>query len=93
MVGTYSKADALTKAMSGSFDLYLLDYHLPDGTGLELCLLIRTFDPDTPIFFCTSTYSITIKEIKRAGAQGVIKKGLKFVDELISVVSRTIPLD
>jgi CheY-like chemotaxis protein len=93
VIGVYSKADALTKAMSESFDLYLLDYHLPDGTGLELCLLIRTFDPKTPIFFCTSTYSITMKEITAAGAQGLIKKGLKFVDELKDVVSRTIPLN
>jgi CheY-like chemotaxis protein len=93
VVGVYSKADALTKAMSGSFDLYLLDYHLPDGTGLELCLLIRTFDPDTPIFFCTSTYSITKKEIETAGAQGLIMKGPKFVNELRSVVSRTLPLN
>jgi two-component system, NtrC family, response regulator HydG len=93
VVGAYSKADALTKAMSGSFDLYLLDYHLPDGTGLELCLLIRTFDPDTPIFFCTYTDSITMKEIKTAGAQGLIKKGALFVDELRSAISRTFPLN
>jgi CheY-like chemotaxis protein len=93
VVGAYSKADALTKAMSGSFDLYLLDYHLPDGTGLELCILIRTFDPNTPIFFCTSTYSITMKEIKAAGAQGLIKKGAVFVDELRIVISRTFPLN
>ncbi len=93
VVGAYSKADALTRATSGRFDFYLLDYHLPDGTGLELCLLIRTFDPDTPIIFCTSTYSITMQEIKTAGAQGLIKKGVNFVDELIDVVSRTLPLN
>jgi len=51
VVGAYSKADALLHAVDGSFDLYLIDYHLPDGAGLELCLLIRTFDPPTPIFF------------------------------------------
>jgi CheY-like chemotaxis protein len=93
VVGAYSKAEALMEAMSGSFDLYLLDYHLPDGTGLELCRLIRTFDSDTPIFFCTYTDSITMKEIKAAGAQGLIKKGTEFVNELRSAISRTFPLN
>jgi len=27
----------------------LLDYSLPDGTGLELATLIRQFDDSTPI--------------------------------------------
>lgn len=93
VVVAYNKADALTKAMSGSFDLYLLDYYLPDGTGLELCLLIRTFDPNTPIFFCTFASSITMKEIKTAGAQGLIKKGEEFVDELEIAISQALPVN
>jgi CheY-like chemotaxis protein len=49
----HSKAEALRKATGGLFDLYLLDYYLPDGTGLELCLLIRDFDGSTPVLFVT----------------------------------------
>jgi CheY-like chemotaxis protein len=66
----------------------LIDYHLPDGTGLELCLLIRTFDLFTPIFFCTATSSITETQAKRAGAQKLIKHGSMFVSRLQSAVSQ-----
>jgi len=87
VISSYSKADALVRATSDSFDLYLLDYHLPDGTGLELCLLIRAFDQSTPIFFCTGSSSITETTIQTAGAQKLIKKGADFIHELKGAVS------
>jgi len=87
VVSSYSKADALVRATTERFDLYLLDYHLPDGTGLELCLLIRAFDPDTPIFFCTGSSVITEATIKTAGAQKLIRKGADFVLNLKKAVS------
>ena len=90
VITSYSKADALVRATAESFDLYLLDYHLPDGTGVELCLLIRAFDPDTPIFFCTGTSAITEATIKTAGAQKLIKKGAHFVHELRKAVSEVL---
>src|SRR5262245_35333360 len=31
------------------FDLYVLGDRMPGGTGIELCLRIREFDPHTPI--------------------------------------------
>ncbi|HZS04034.1 MAG TPA: response regulator [Blastocatellia bacterium] len=46
-------AEALRLARSNSFDLYLLDSRLPDGTGEELCGKIREFDPDTPVVMHT----------------------------------------
>lgn len=75
-------ADGLAKAMDGHFDLYLLDYYLPDGTGLELCHLIRAFDSNTPIFFCTHASSISMPQIEAARAQGLIRKGYGFVEWL-----------
>jgi CheY-like chemotaxis protein len=86
VIGAYSKAVALLKAINVRFDLYLLDYHLPDGTGLELCLLIRTFDPDTPILFCTGTKTLTDTQIHTAGAQGLIVKDLQLVEKLEQIV-------
>jgi len=38
-------------AVTGTFDLYLLDSWLPDGSGLDLCRKIREFDQHTPILF------------------------------------------
>lgn len=67
--------EGLRLAKSEHFDLYLLDYNLPDGTGLELCKLIRALDTHTPILFYSN---ITDPEIRRAalaaGAQGYIGK-------------------
>ena len=87
VIGAYSKADALQKAMDQQFDLYLLDYHLPDGTGLELCLLIRAFDPDTPVLFCPGTNAMTHSQIRTAGAQGLIQQGEGFVEALEKFVA------
>jgi CheY-like chemotaxis protein len=85
----YSMADAVKRATAEKFDLYMLDYHLPDGTGLELCLMLRTFDRDTPILFATATSSITEEQVITAGAQGLVKKGTKsFIDNLPAKVSQ-----
>jgi DNA-binding response OmpR family regulator len=37
-----------------SFDLYILDYVLPDVSGIDLCRLIRENDSETPILFFTA---------------------------------------
>jgi DNA-binding response OmpR family regulator len=39
-----TSAEALRLSRSESFDLYLLDSWLPDGTGTQLCQQIRSFD-------------------------------------------------
>ena len=81
-------ADALVQATKENFSLYLHDYHLPDGTGFELCLLIKNFDTDTPILFFTGTSSITEEQVLKIRAQGLIKKGkASFPDELKRRVS------
>ena len=85
----YSMADAIKQATAQKFDLYILDYHLPDGTGLELCLMLRGFDHDTPILFATTSSSITEAQVITAGAQGLVKKGTaSFMDDLLGKVSQ-----
>jgi DNA-binding response OmpR family regulator len=42
---------ALALARNSTFDVYLLDNKLPDGTGRELCELLREFDHETPVVF------------------------------------------
>lgn len=86
IVRVHTKWAALRKATIEKFDLYLLDYYLPDGTGLELCKLIREFDPVTPILFVTSSRAISIKRAESVGAQGVVEK-LELVDELPVAIS------
>jgi CheY-like chemotaxis protein len=84
----YSKADALMLATKEKFDIYLLDYHLPDGNGIELCLLIKNFDTKTPMLFVTGTSSMNEKQALTIGAQGLIKNtDDNFVDKLQKKVS------
>ena len=91
VVLAYSMADALIQATKQKFNLYLLDYHLPDGTGLELCLLIKNFDTETPILFFTGTSSMTKEQAIKVGAQGLVRKGkASFTDELRKTVSELI---
>jgi CheY-like chemotaxis protein len=67
--------DGLRLAKTEDYDLYLFDYHLPDGTGVELCRLIRIFDTFTPILIYSSvTDENVIKAASSAGAQGYINK-------------------
>ena len=68
-----SKSEALIHATKDKFDLYLLNYHLPDGDGLELSLLIKNFDPETPILFVVGTNYITEKQAIMVGAEGLLK--------------------
>jgi two-component system OmpR family response regulator len=44
-------AEALQLAADISFDLYILDVRLPDGTGVELCQKLREMRPGIPILY------------------------------------------
>jgi DNA-binding response OmpR family regulator len=74
------------------FDLYILDNWLPDRSGVELCRLIREFDPHTPIlFYSAAGYARDTLEALRAGAQEYLVKPVnscelrQAVTQLISV--------
>lgn len=88
VVWVQTKADALRKAATGHFDLYLLDYQLPDGLGIEICLFIRAFDTKTPILFYTGTDLLTEQQARTLGAQGLLRKGETFSNDLRTAISR-----
>ncbi len=48
-----SSYKALSLIADEPFDLYILDYRLPEMSGIELCRLIRQTDAKTPIMFFT----------------------------------------
>jgi DNA-binding response OmpR family regulator len=50
---TADSAEVLQLLASDHFDALILDNWMPKITGLELCRLIRSFDQNTPIFFCS----------------------------------------
>ena len=51
----HSAYEALRNLHAGTFDFYVLDYWLPDLSGVALCREIRKVDPSSPIVFCTAT--------------------------------------
>ena len=62
-------------ASADKFDLYLLDSWLPDGSGLELCQLIRQFDKTTPILFYSAAAYASDRELAlQSGAQAYMIK-------------------
>jgi two-component system, OmpR family, manganese sensing response regulator len=69
----------LMLAQNSHFDLYLIDYMLPDSSGVDLCRSLRSFDSVTPIMFLTG---VSDPEVRRqafeAGAQGYIVKPANF---------------
>lgn len=73
----------LELALSQKVNVILLDWILPQITGIEVCKSIRKTDTKTPIIFLTAkdTVQETIEGLK-AGANDYIKKPFSF-DELL----------
>lgn len=57
------------------FDLYILDYRLPEISGVELCRQIRKCDSNTPILFFSAAASyLDSEEAYKAGATDYLVK-------------------
>ncbi len=76
-------ADGLELALTNMFDLILLDWMMPQMSGLEVCKAFRNKNTTTPILFLTAKDTIqdTIQGL-RAGANDYIKKPFSF-EELL----------
>jgi two-component system, OmpR family, copper resistance phosphate regulon response regulator CusR len=73
----------LKMALSGNYDLLLLDWMLPGISGIEICRLFRKDFKETPVIFLTAkdTVDETIFGLQ-SGANDYIKKPFHF-DELL----------
>ena len=47
--------EALEKARTESFDLFMLDLRLPDGFGVDLAIKLRALQPAKPIVYYTAS--------------------------------------
>jgi two-component system copper resistance phosphate regulon response regulator CusR len=76
-------AEGLQKALSGKYDLLLLDWMLPGVSGIEICRQARKVYADLPIIFLTAkdTVEETIFGLQ-TGANDYLKKPFNF-DELV----------
>jgi DNA-binding response OmpR family regulator len=82
--------EGLRLARQRYFDLYIIDNWLPDGNGIELCRLIREFDPNTPIlFYSAAAYARDLQSAYSAGAQAYLVKPVSFDDITQAVAQLT----
>lgn len=72
-------AEAIERAGEEAFDLVLLDYRLPDLTGLEVLQRLRKARPDLPVFLMTSQGSEEVAmQALALGAAGYVVKNADF---------------
>ena len=80
---TENGKQGLEMALSGDYDLLLLDWMLPGLSGIEICRLFRKDFKETPVIFLTAkdTVDETVFGLQ-SGANDYIKKPFHF-DELL----------
>ena len=77
--------EALRLASVHAFDLYVVDKHLPDGSGLELINKLNRLTPGVPsIVYTGDAYEIHRQQAMAAGADAYVCK--PNIDELIATV-------
>ena len=75
VVTTRTIGEALEHARAGEFDLYVLDKHLPDGSGLDLCAKLNEVTPGVPcLVYSGDAYAIHRSEALAAGAHAYVVK-------------------
>ena len=80
-------AEALDYARATAFDLYVLDKRLPDGTGMDLCIMLNSLTPGVPcIFYTGDAYEVHRQEAFAAGANAYVPK--PDIDALLDTVNR-----
>lgn len=91
VVHVESVDDALCRAAANKFDLYILNHHLLDGTGIRLALLLRTLDPQARILFVSAGKSLTESQAQNVGAMGLLRlEDDAFVDDFRVAVAGSI---
>jgi CheY-like chemotaxis protein len=82
-----SVAEAMEFARTEAFDLYVLDKRLPDGSGMDLCIMLNALTPGVPcIFYTGDTYEVHRQQAITAGAKAYVPK--PNVEALIDTVHR-----
>lgn len=75
----FDRGHALRRSLAReSFDLYILDWHLPDVDGLEVLKEIRARSPRSPVIFATARgRDDDIAQVLHAGADDYITKPVR----------------
>ena len=88
-VSTNSVEEALKRAETERFDLFLLETRLPDGDGFDLCRSIKSLLPNAPVIFYTgdATNGCRQKGLTAGATSYFIKP---YLDELITALREVI---
>jgi DNA-binding response OmpR family regulator len=90
VVAAQSVAQGLSEAVASNYDLILLDWIFSDGTGVDLCKMIRSTGIPAPILFYSGLgFNAEIDDAMHAGAQGFLIKPVD-VAELLQSVARLV---
>lgn len=90
--GTCAQGFALAR-FHPDLDLVLLDYHLPDMTGLAALAVFGQRHPELPILMLSGSANIQImRQVLQAGAAGFVTKS-SLSDELLNAVRRVLDGD
>lgn len=88
VASTSTLKDASKYILKQSFDLFLLDYRLPDGTGLDLLQEVRESNPGAPVIIMTGFHDVrTVVKAMKMGASDYITKPVN-PDELLMVLEQ-----
>lgn len=80
--------DAVSKIQHASFDLFLFDYRLPDGTGLELLSTATALNKKVPVIIMTSFNDVrTAVKAMRMGVFDYITKPVN-QDEILMLIEQ-----
>ena len=82
-------SEGLEAAQGGAFAACLVDYRLPDMSGIELCRRLRALGVRVPVLVLSSVQSDEVVERARAaGADDFLVKHLAFPELLVDVLGR-----
>ena len=82
----YDGAEALDIVSKEKFDIILLDWRLPEVTGINVCKRIRSANNNTPIILLTALTNIANKvEALDSGADDYVTKPFSFEEVLARV--------
>lgn len=83
-----SAKECVSKCLSLKPDLLLLDYFLPDGTGLDVYTQLNDFAPDLKVVLLTMERDpMVMKACYTAGIDGYLLKNISR-DELLDAIAR-----
>jgi DNA-binding response OmpR family regulator len=89
--GTARDALATLRAPLSPVDVAVLDVHLPDVSGTDLCRRLLALHPGLPVIVCTGEATPEeVTELVRLGARRYLRKPVS-ADELLATVEAALP--